>query len=55
MAAAEQQIAEHRRRSHVGSVRAGGLMLNYLRITKRGVGVILNFKHPKPGWERIIL
>jgi len=32
-----------------------GLMLNYLRITKCRVGVILNFKHPKLEWERIIL
>jgi hypothetical protein len=32
-----------------------GLMLNYLRITKFRVGVILNFRHPKLEWERIIL
>jgi GxxExxY protein len=32
-----------------------GLMLNYLRITKLRVGVILNFKHPKLEWERIVL
>src|SRR5437763_5408021 len=32
-----------------------GLMLNYLRITKLRVGVILNFKHTKLEWERIIL
>ena len=32
-----------------------GLMLNYLRITKLRVGVILNFKHPKLAWERIVL
>jgi len=32
-----------------------GLMLNYLRITKMRVGVILNFKHRKLEWERIIL
>lgn len=32
-----------------------GLMLNYLRITKCRVGVILNFKHPKLEWERLIL
>src|SRR5437016_722558 len=28
-----------------------GLMLNYLRITKLRVGVILNFKHRKLEWE----
>ena len=32
-----------------------GLMLNYLRITHLRVGVILNFKHPKLEWERIVL
>jgi GxxExxY protein len=32
-----------------------GLMLNYLRITGRRVGVILNFKHRKLEWERIVL
>ena len=32
-----------------------GLMLNYLRITKFRVGVVLNFKHAKLEWERIIL
>ena len=32
-----------------------GLMLNYLRITKLRVGVILNFKHAKLEWERIVL
>ncbi len=31
-----------------------GLMLNYLRITKLRVGVILNFKHAKLEWERIV-
>jgi len=32
-----------------------GLMLNYLRITGLHVGVILNFKHRKLEWERIVL
>jgi GxxExxY protein len=32
-----------------------GLMLNYLRITKLRIGIILNFKHAKLGWERIVL
>jgi GxxExxY protein len=39
------RISEHER----------GLMLNYLRITKLRVGVILNFKHRKLEWERLIL
>jgi|SRR5438445_12211844 len=32
-----------------------GQILNYLRITKLRVGVILNFKSPKLEWERIVL
>ena len=32
-----------------------GLMLNYLRVTKLRVGVILNFGHAKLEWERIVL
>ena len=32
-----------------------GQTLNYLRITKLRVGVILNFKNPKLEWERIVL
>lgn len=32
-----------------------GQMLNYLRITRLRVGVILNFKHAKLEWERIVL
>ncbi|PYL08438.1 MAG: GxxExxY protein [Verrucomicrobia bacterium] len=32
-----------------------GLMLNYLRITRLRVGVILNFKHRKLEWERLVL
>jgi GxxExxY protein len=39
------QIADHER----------GLMLNYPRITNLRVGVILNFKHRKLEWERIVL
>ena len=40
-----EQITDHER----------GLMLNYLRITKLRVGVVLNFKHAKLQWERIVL
>jgi GxxExxY protein len=32
-----------------------GKMLNYLRIAKLRVGLILNFEHPKLEWERIVL
>src|SRR5579872_3657870 len=32
-----------------------GQMLNYLRITRLAVGLILNFKHARLEWERIVL
>jgi GxxExxY protein len=32
-----------------------GQMLNYLRITNLPVGVILNFKHARLEWERLVL
>jgi GxxExxY protein len=32
-----------------------GQMLNYLRITKLRIGVLLNFKNPKLEWERLVL
>jgi GxxExxY protein len=32
-----------------------GQMLNYLKITKLRVGVIVNFKNPRLEWERIVL
>jgi GxxExxY protein len=32
-----------------------GQMINYLRITKLRVGVLLNFKHAKLEWERLVL
>jgi GxxExxY protein len=32
-----------------------GQMLNYLRIARRQVGLILNFKRAKLEWERVIL
>ncbi len=31
-----------------------GQMMNYLKITGLRLGYILNFKHPKLGWRRII-
>lgn len=30
-------------------------MINYLKITSLRVGLILNFKHAKLEWERIVL
>ena len=32
-----------------------GQMLNYLKITKLRVGLIVNFKHQNLEWERIVL
>jgi GxxExxY protein len=32
-----------------------GKMINYLRVTKLRVGVLLNFKHAHLEWERIVL
>lgn len=32
-----------------------GQMLNYLRISGMELGLIINFKHPRLEWERIIL
>ncbi|MEO6568314.1 MAG: GxxExxY protein [Opitutaceae bacterium] len=32
-----------------------GQMINYLRITRLPVGVILNFKRAKLEWERVVL
>lgn len=32
-----------------------GQMLNYLRISKLRVGLILNFKHARLQWERVVL
>jgi GxxExxY protein len=44
-AKAIERITDHER----------GQMLNYLRITSLQVGVILNFKHARLEWERIVL
>jgi GxxExxY protein len=39
------QITDHER----------GQMLNYLRITKKRVALVLNFKHARLEWERMVL
>jgi len=39
------RITDHERRQ----------MLNYLRITKLRVGLIVNFKHARLEWERVVL
>jgi GxxExxY protein len=40
-----ERIADHER----------GQMINYLRVTRFHVGLILNFKHARLEWERIVL
>lgn len=35
--------------AHVGQI------LNYLRVSRLAVGLILNFKHPKLQWKRVVL
>jgi GxxExxY protein len=32
-----------------------GQVLNYLKLTHCPVGIILNFKHPKLEWKRVVL
>lgn len=32
-----------------------GIILNYLRVTNLQVGLIINYKHPKLEWERLVL
>lgn len=32
-----------------------GQMINYLRVSGLKVGLIINFKHPRLDWERIVL
>ncbi len=32
-----------------------GQMLNYLKITGLEAGLILNFKHPRLDWKKIVL
>lgn len=32
-----------------------GQMMNYLRVTGLRVGLILNFKHPRLEWKRVVL
>jgi len=32
-----------------------GKIVNYLRVTKRKVGLIINFKHAKLEWKRVVL
>jgi GxxExxY protein len=46
---------EHGSRTWLAGDHERGQMLNYLRITKLRVGLILNFKHARLEWERVVL
>ena len=50
----DRVLAEAKTVESIGAEQRGQ-MLNFLRVTKKQVGVILNFKHPKLEWERIVL
>ncbi len=50
----EQIIVEAKTIDRIGPVEKGQ-MINYLRIAGLTMGLILNFKHPKLEWKRIIL
>ncbi|MBL4941886.1 MAG: GxxExxY protein [Colwellia sp.] len=39
---------------HIGNIEIGQ-MINYLKITGLKVGLIINFKHPKLEWKRVVL
>ncbi|MBN2078719.1 MAG: GxxExxY protein [Spirochaetes bacterium] len=49
-----QIIVEAKTIDRIGPVEKGQ-MINYLRIAGLTMGLILNFKHPKLEWKRIIL
>ncbi len=45
----ETKVADAIVDEHVGQV------LNYLRVSGKKVGLIINFKHPKLEWKRVVL
>jgi GxxExxY protein len=47
-------IVETKTLEHIGPAE-WGQVLNYLKLTGRPVGLILNFKHSRLEWKRIIL
>ncbi|MCD4655287.1 GxxExxY protein [bacterium] len=50
----DQIIIDTKTIEHIGNAEKGQ-MINYLKITGLHVGLIINFKHPKLEWERIVL
>ena len=50
----EKVVVDAKTIGTIGDVERGK-MLNYLRITGLKVGLIINFKHSKLEWERIVL
>ena len=51
---AERVIVDAKTVEKIGELERGQ-MLNYLRVTRLPVGLIINFKKPKLEWERIVL
>ena len=45
----ETKVADSIHPDHVGQI------LNYLRIAKLHAGIILNFRHPKLEWQKVVL
>ncbi len=50
----DKVVIETKTIDRIGNVERGQV-INYLKITDLRVGVILNFKHAKLEWERIVL
>ena len=50
----DKVVIETKTIDRIGNVERGQV-INYLKITHLRVGVILNFKHAKLEWERIVL
>lgn len=50
----EKVVVDAKTIDHITDVERGQI-LNYLKITKLKVGLILNFKKPKLEWERLVL
>jgi GxxExxY protein len=50
----EKIIIDIKTIEHIGNIEKGQI-INYLKITGLKVGLIINFKHPRLEWERLVL
>jgi GxxExxY protein len=50
----DQIVVEAKTIERIGDAELGQ-MLNYLKVTGLPLGLILNFKHPRLEWKRVIL